>query len=136
MKRLLIFVLVLIICLLCISCNSIMSKFNSSVKADAESFVSTGKYRVIETSTISPKDSGRGTSDPSCMCNQKLWLYVQPISSSSSNNKRLLCLGKDHEKLVDFAALRQGDTVSFESTENMLDAECNGNPSTFLKIKK
>ena len=112
-----------------------MSKLNSGVKADAEKVASGGKYKVTQASTRQQVDKGQGTSEAPCTCNQNLWLRVQPLTGASSNSQAF-CLSKNHEQLVDYAALRQGDVVSFELSENMLDTECNGSPSTFLKIKK
>ena len=117
------------------SCNSIMSKLNSGVKEDARKLASAGKYRVLETTTSKQVDTGQGTRESACTCNQTLWLHVQSVSAGT-NDWRSLCLSKDHEQLIDYAALRQGDIVSFELSDNMLDMECNGSPSTFLKLKK
>lgn len=83
-----------------VSCNSITTKLNSGVKENARKVASAGKYRVIETSTTK-----QGTSEAPCTCNQKLWLKIQPVSGSSSE-RNALCLGKDHEQLIDYAALR------------------------------
>lgn len=135
MKRLLIFVLASSICLLLISCNSTMSSLNSGVKSDAEKIASGGKYKIVKASTRKEVDTGQGTEEAPCTCNQTFWLRVQPLTGASSN-LQTFCLSKSHEQLVDYAALRQGDVVSFELSENMLDTECNGSPSTFLKIKK
>lgn len=135
MKRQLILVLASSVCLLLISCSSMMSKLNSGVKSDAEKFVSGGKYKVTQASTRKQVDTGQGTDEAPCTCIQTFWLRVQPITGASSNSQ-VLCLSKNHEQLVDYAALRQGDVVSFEISDNMLDTECNGSPSTFLKVKK
>ena len=135
MKQLLVFVLASLACLLLISCNSMMSKLNSGVKADAEKFASGGKYRVTQASTRKQVDRGQGTDEAPCTCNQTLWLRVQPVTGATSDSQAF-CLSQSHGQLVDYAALRQGDVVSFELSDNMLDTECNGSPSTFLKVKK
>lgn len=118
-----------------VSCTSLTSKLNSGVKEEAIKVASAGKYRVIETTTTKQVDTGQGTSEAPCTCNQKLWLRIQPVSGSPSD-RNSLCLGKDHEQLIEYAALRQGDIISFEPSEHMLDMECNGNASTFLRLKK
>ena len=112
-----------------------MSKLNSGVKADAEKMAAGGKFKVTQASTRQQVDKGQGTAEAPCTCDQTLWLRLQPVAGSSINTQTF-CLSKNHEQLVDYAALRQGDVVSFELSEKMLDSECNGSPSTFLKIKK
>lgn len=118
-----------------VCCNSIVSKLNSGVKDTAKKITSAGKYRVLETTTSKQVDTGQGTRQSSCTCAQVLWLHIQPLSGTESSQVNL-CLSKDHEQLIEYAALRQGDSISFELTENMLDMECNGNPSTFLRLRK
>jgi len=117
----------LVILALC-ACNSTLSKLNGEVKEKAQKVAAGGKYKVVDIKKDNPHNTA------GCECASKLAMVFQP--DDQTKDQVLLCIGKSHSALSDYADLNKGDRLQFDVSDSMLDNDCTGNEATFLKVKK